>query len=352
MAGNRQHILPRFLLKGFASRIEREKIFTWVSRKGTKPFETTVENVSVEKYFYGKQGELSADGKITELEAGYARLINEIRGMGDSNQVIDPALPDFVAHLVVRTKQLRQFFRESADYLLDELTNYLSEPANLKRLLLSRPTTIEEELGRLMKNIDLPEELKEMLPALVEHYAPTLLDEGMPEFRSTLKGLMADMKQMLPKAIKEGHIKSLANHPVPETRSDSYRTLKWFVLRSQSPLILGDTGCLFEIEGQRRFKPSDDKGDQIVNIYLPIASHRLLVGTSHASVPLVDVTEVNNAIAKCAYEYFVSSTSCETVDDLTASIGLWSGLLTKNEMETLLAEIVEDIDRVPGSLGG
>ena len=34
MAGNRQHILPRFLLKGFASRIEDKKTFACVATLG------------------------------------------------------------------------------------------------------------------------------------------------------------------------------------------------------------------------------------------------------------------------------------------------------------------------------
>jgi hypothetical protein len=39
MAGVRQHILPRFLLKGFASRLDALEVFTWVFRKGGNIFE-------------------------------------------------------------------------------------------------------------------------------------------------------------------------------------------------------------------------------------------------------------------------------------------------------------------------
>jgi hypothetical protein len=56
MAGDRQHILPRFLLKGFASRIEGEKIYTWVYPRNSPPVEANIRKVGVEKHFYGKQG--------------------------------------------------------------------------------------------------------------------------------------------------------------------------------------------------------------------------------------------------------------------------------------------------------
>jgi len=68
MAGKRHHILPRFLLKGFASRVQGEGVFSVVYRKDGKPFETNIEKISVEKHFYGKEGEISADEEITDLE--------------------------------------------------------------------------------------------------------------------------------------------------------------------------------------------------------------------------------------------------------------------------------------------
>lgn len=68
MAGVRHHILPRFLLKGFASRVDNQKAFTWVCRKDGSPFEASTRDVSVEKYFYGKEGNISADEEITAIE--------------------------------------------------------------------------------------------------------------------------------------------------------------------------------------------------------------------------------------------------------------------------------------------
>ena len=65
MAGVRQNILPRFLLKGFASRLEAQEVFTWVFRKGRNIFEANIKNVAVEKHFYTQVANTSVDDEIT-----------------------------------------------------------------------------------------------------------------------------------------------------------------------------------------------------------------------------------------------------------------------------------------------
>jgi hypothetical protein len=344
MAGKRQHILPRFLLKGFASRVQDEKVFTWVFRKGGSPFETATENVSVEKHFYGKQGELSADDEITNLEGGYAQLVDTLRGEKDATQVNDPRIADFIAHLIVRTKQLRESFRESAEYVLEQFSDYLSDFDNFKQLVVRNPKLVREELVKILKDIPVPDWQKGMLLELMELHASTLMDEQKSELEKMIQSLFEEVKSILPKAFREGHIKSLAKNPVPKPRADEYRELKWFVRETSRPLILGDIGCLFEIVGERRFKPIDDKGDNIKNIVLPVSSQKLLVGTSFSFVPQIDIKVLNTAIAKCSYEYFVSSESPPEKVALAVSIGSWSGILSKKEKEQLLSEIIHDVE--------
>jgi Protein of unknown function (DUF4238) len=65
MAGRRQHTIPRFLLKGFASKTAGKEVFLWLYRQDTDAIETNIKNVSAEKDFYGKAGELSVDDQIT-----------------------------------------------------------------------------------------------------------------------------------------------------------------------------------------------------------------------------------------------------------------------------------------------
>jgi hypothetical protein len=347
MAGVRQHILPRFLLKGFASRVQGEKVSTWVFRKGENPFETKTENVSVEKHFYGKEGEINADDKITNLEGGFAWLIDELRGKSHGSVVFDPTIADFAAHLSIRTKQIRESFRESAEFLLDQVTEYLSDPHNLKRLLLNNPEVLKEELCKRLEDIPAPQWQKDLLFQLIEINLPALIEGRSPELQKVLQDTVAEVKSIFPKAFREGHIKSLAKNPIAKPRADEYSNLKWFVCQAEHPIILGDTGCLFEVAGERRFKPIDDKGDKIINIFLPISSRKYLIGTTYSVVPQVDIKTLIQATARCSYEYFICSESCPEKAALAASIGTWAGIVSKKELEQLLTEIISDMESGP-----
>ena len=74
MAGKRQHTIPQFLLKGFASRKSRDEVFVWMHRKDGTVIEVNIKNVSVGKDFYGKD----ADDEITKVEGSFGALMNEL----------------------------------------------------------------------------------------------------------------------------------------------------------------------------------------------------------------------------------------------------------------------------------
>jgi hypothetical protein len=347
MAGKRQHVLPRFLLRGFASRTDGKKTFVWVYRKLQEPFETTVENVGLEKHFYGKSGELSADDVITNLEGGYANLVSALRATADGDEVCDARVPEFITHLTIRSKQLREFVRTSSEYLLEEVTSHLMDPANLKRLLLSRPERIQQELEKRLEAYDLPRNQKRLFMKRAKAYAPAMVNKQMAELQKTLTESVDEIRNVLPRAVRDGHIKSLAKDAAPETRAQTYRDLHWFIRESPVPLILGDFGCLFEVSAKRQFKPMDDMGDPIVNTFLPVSSRKMLIGTSYSTASQVDFALVNKATAKCSHEYFVASDCSAVNNKLASTIGHWAGLLTEEEVDALLPEIIADLERDP-----
>jgi hypothetical protein len=144
--------------------------------------------------------------------------------------------------------------------------------------------------------------------------------------------------------MKEGHNKVLMQNPYAEPRAREYSNLNWFVYDTESSLILGDIGCLFEVNGARRFKPISDKDDEILSIFVPISSRKLLVGTYSAIMPRIDIRALNENVARCSYEYFVCAEASEDHSRLAASIGESSGILSKDELDQLLGEIIADID--------
>jgi hypothetical protein len=95
MSGSRHHVIPRFLLKGFATEKKSGQGFSQSSNKKKKknqqfytvvyekqkahPYSSNINNVFVEKLFYGEQGEVNCDNKITEQEKTYSRAIDQLR---------------------------------------------------------------------------------------------------------------------------------------------------------------------------------------------------------------------------------------------------------------------------------
>lgn len=338
MAGARQHTLPRFLLKGFASRLKGEEVFTWVYRKGAIPFEANILKVGVEKHFYGKEGEISVDDEITRLEGDYAQLLSELRGLDNRSAVSDPRVAEFVAHLTARTKHLRDSFRESIEYLLDEMHSYLSNFNNLKKLLLSDPDLLREELEKALDQYPVTEQQKAIARKRAPQMLPAFLNTQKDDLGGLVETYMAAIREVMPRAMKEGHIKSLAKNLIPPTRAGDYGRMRWFVRRTERPIILGDCGCLFETGGARRFTPLDDKDDDLVNIYLPISSDRVLIGTRYSTAQPMNVKVINKAIAKCSREFFVCSESSADKASLQLSLGAWAALFTDEQREQLIRE--------------
>lgn len=240
MAGNRQHILPRFLLKGFASRVKREKIYTWVYSRNRTPIEVDIRKVSVGRHFYGRQGELSVDGEITDFEGEYAPFLAELRMCKESVEICDERIANFVTHLVVRTKHFRDSFRESTEYLAELIRQYFSDFNNLKRAMLENYEMIRDNIEQGFR--DHPQLLpyKKFLIPLLPKLFLNYIDNNKDELNKFCQDYFDMIKKLAPKSMKEGHIKGLIQSLTPELRVEDYKSLRWFIYNFNELLILGD----------------------------------------------------------------------------------------------------------------
>lgn len=344
MAGVRHHILPRFLLKGFASKTVGEEVFTWVHRKGGNIFETNIKNVAVERYFYGKAGDLNVDDEITDIERGFAILLDELRHREDGYEVTDPRLADFVTHLSSRTKHLRDSLIDTSEVLLITLTSHISDPRNFERWAADyyrrHPEVVKKAFKDALQKMQttrpqrliLRRQLAKMgVESLISHM-------DLSQEAQIFQAAAAQVIEKLPSIVRNGHIKALAKSLIPEARVEQYRSLRWRVFKSPGPFILGDIGCLFEVEG--KFVSSTGKDDELKNVFLPIARNALLVGTPLISHPKVSVEAVNEAIAKSSREFFICSESSSRAEVLLDILGEDSEILSADEIHQLVREVI------------
>ena len=339
MAGIRQHILPRFLLKGFASQVQGKKIFTWVYRKDRKAFEASLNRVSVERYFYGEAGEDTADDKITSLESRYSVIIDDLRKRGDGTEIFDPRLGEIIAHLCIRTKHLRDSLRESSEYLIEKIQDYVSEPGNIKKLVLNRPDLMKETIEKNLDAYKIPPDSRNLVSSLVKQMLPSILESQEPEFRGLLQTITAEMVKMVPNSVRDSHIKALEQSPVPEPRAEDYKKLRWFVCESDEPLILGDCGCLFETEVIGKFKTLTELSKKLANVFLPIASNRVLLGSSKPPPPKIDFRIINQAAAKFSKDFFVSASQSSILEGYSGLIGIEAGIISTEELDRMTGDL-------------
>lgn len=180
MSGPRQHYLPRFLMKGFASRIKKKiKYYTWVYARDREPYETNSINIGLETYFYGKTTEPLVDDAITKEEITYSEILDKLRNY-ETTCPLDNHFPEeFITHLVIRSRHLRRSFQEAGDLIIDIASKHLANPDNVYKLLsnivINKPELIEQELREKLKETLHPEDTKdEIVKYAISHISKLL----------------------------------------------------------------------------------------------------------------------------------------------------------------------------------
>lgn len=345
MAGRRHHTIPQFLLRGFVSSARGRDVRTWLYRKGAVPVEVNIINVAAEKDFYGTRDESDLDDRITTLESGFASLVNGLRSTSIGAEPLrDSRIAQLVTHLTMRTRALRQAAISMTTEMTDGLREHLAQP-ELLRAELRKKLGKREMLGIVRKYLAeegrSPVEIERLLIRIGPQAIAAMerfLDEYAQEGATVLDDTMRESIKGLPESMRSHFIEALSNNLDGGARAQAYARLNWFSVAVGEPLILGDSVCVFETNGQRPFQPIDDETSQTKSILLPISADRLLVGTAADKVPSIDSRVVGDACARCSLEFFVSAEPV-TNPGLHNLIGSWAGILSADETRTLLEDV-------------
>lgn len=332
----RQHILPRFLLKGFSSKIVGKNIQACVYRKGGKVFETNITNIAVERNFYGKEGGVSVDDEITKQEGDFALLLEKLRTCKIHEEVHDSRIADFITHLAIRNKHLREGFRESSEFVITDLSKKLSDFDNIKLLLLNDPKTMKAILNKIFTTTSVPRAQRRLALRKPFPIISKLLDQNEVKYLQIIRPMWKLIVTSIPEWTKDGHIQALLKEPLPEPRTGAYRQLHWYIYEVEKPLVLGDVGCYFETSGNRRYLSITGRKDRISKALLPISSKRILVGAPSHRRPRVDPDVINTESAKLSREFFVYSQKTQGAEKLALLIGENADIISKDELKSIV----------------
>ncbi len=368
MSGKRHHIVPRLLQKGFASRIQGKTVLTWLYNKktGVSKTDLSTKDIMVSENFYGKKGSLNVDDEITNIEEKkLTPLINSLRNMGCNFAESRNEIAELIAHFSIRTKFIRKSFETASSKMLKGIRDIATDEHTIENVFLNPPPTFIKEQADVFLSDPKNKEFLEPALQIFELFGITknqvgdLLseitsselknEETKDEFKKIIQGQFADAIDkscdLIPNSIREGHIKSLSKNAIPLTRVEKYKQLNWNVYEVESPLILGDVACIFREEGDNLFKSSCDI-DKTGQIYLPISSNQILIGTLESEEIETSVKILNESTAKCSYEQFICSEKTQDKIGLIELIGINSYLASDEEIEFELDDIRNNLEKI------
>lgn len=303
MAGNRQHFIPRFLQRGFSNE-KNGKYFTNWYRKDCFKENMIVENIGLGNKFYSHYGDSIVDKKITENETySYSRILNSLVG-GTYNLDNRKDLAEFIYHMEIRTKNLRENMIDSWAYFGEQLKKILLDKQTLIDYFQKNPKVIKESLQNELNKLPIPASLHGQYDSMffdniqlwLPNAAETILSILVPKFEQ-------EIISKIPEIVKKVQLDVLISSE--GNKSNIYKNMHYRVLKTKQPLILGDSIVIFEVFGGRKFKPFYECNDDLKCIYVPLDSYSLLYATPNLEdKPNVD--DINKAIAQCSFDFFIS----------------------------------------------
>jgi len=338
MSGTRQHFLPKFILKGFSSKFHNSNYFVWVYRKESEPYETNIVNVAVQKNFYSIKNNSYIDDLITKEENKFSNLVKYLRSLKNNFDITGDSeilnIAELISHLEIRTRNIREALLDSSNLVLEESLIFFQNPENRKKFVsIQMEKAINLQLLKLSiplyKSANIKAQMKKELQPKIELQSSYFFNNVLPNLSNEMTNI-----------VKQGHLRAFNREISPQIRQKEYKKLKWrLIFNENENLIMGDCGILTEVESEKRFVLLWNKEEKVKNIFFPISSQHLLVGSKLNSTYHLDTYHFNEEISKLSREFFISAKNEPSLRTFANNIGLHSQLNTKNEMLEICDEL-------------
>ncbi|HCQ8774606.1 TPA: hypothetical protein OMH15_004513 [Escherichia coli] len=297
-----------------------------------------VENIGLENKFYSHYGDSSVDKKITENETySYSRILNSLVD-GTYNLGNRKYLAEFIYHMEIRTKNLRENMIDSWAYFGEQLKNRLLDKGTLIDYFQRNPKTIKELLQNELNKLPIPASLHEQYNSMFFDNVQLWLPNAAEKILSTLvPKFEKEIISKIPEIVKKVQLDVLVSSE--DKKSNIYKNMHYKVLKTNQSLILGDSIVIFEVSGERNFKPFYESNDDLKCIYIPLDSYSLLYATPNPEdKPNVD--GINKAIAQCSFDFFISKFHSDECQIFRSEIGKNAFIVTTEYIDEILSKII------------
>lgn len=345
MAGSRHHVIPQFMLRGFASHAKGEAVYTWVHRKGSTPFNPNVLNVAVESEFYTNDGSSEVDDLVTAGEGDFGLTVHRLRTTGDLASVAATDVARLIAHLEVRTRHLRTNFEAMATSILGQVLAFVEDEVKLTGFILREmkkdPDLLAREAEKDLREKGIPAKKAAQLVRSLRPQMDRIVRLKMPE---AVRGIGVNFRRFVTERpdgvrpnVRAAQLRALKNDIAPKAKVALYSDMEYTLLRMpEKNLPLGDSVVVAHVDSPRKYKSFVSSDDPLIGIYLPIAPGLAVCGRPRGvGVASIDLPF---AVAQCANELFVSHRRGGDFDALHQRIGERSVLYSDAEIGEILSD--------------
>jgi len=343
----RQHYIPRFLLKGFASREKNDEKYTYVFTKDAKAYETNIINIGIEKYFYNSQNNHKTDDAVTVYEDKHVPFVSDLRTLNETTKVDSQKSLAFIVHMFKRTKHTRESIAEFQKNAFNVIQNSFSSGANSQQRFAHFLKTNRDDIAELMKeklskqywhlsSIQLDAQIQIQLGKIIKDPS-----QAPQEFFTFFQEVFNRLKNDAPEISKLGQNSALLNEKVKDNYFRLENSFEWRVFFSDSPnYILGDVGPIGRSKSENDYKTLIPKGQNLEEIVLPISDKHLLVGGYPKNFPSeYNANSINKAIASLSKFFFVSTRNNEKIEELVSIIGSSADAFDDNDRTKMYHKI-------------
>lgn len=325
------HFLPRFFLRHFASRTRRRHAYAFLFRVGQIPVEVNTGNVGKVRDFHGDPRTSDLEVQVSHLEASYARLLETLIAKREVLEADRSLVAEFVTHLLVRTRHVREGVGDAFDSLLHFFGGVLDEITNdqirteLRKAMEANPT-MAQRLSTLSAA-----QRDAVLNSVFDHldydWARKAIGEHFREYRSAI-----DVRDIMAEA-HQGALAKRLPHLSETERAAALREIHWHVqLSTGPPLILGDVVAIARASGSPLFSNAVMVDWPPELICMPLSPQHLLVGCTAGPPPQIASEDANIAFAELSREFFVSRQKTDDENRYFCALGKRSSLIPASDL--------------------
>lgn len=350
-ARERNHYIPRFLLKRFASRRNGKKSWVIQIDKSGLVVEPSTADVAVASYFYG-QPETGVEDMLGEEETAFREILQKVSDGQDPNTLAQE-LKEHLWQMVIRTKSIRDQFVDAGTTLVSQVIDTFSTQEARDTLV----DYVNKNFETLMETeiiAKLPRDQRPMARLMLRR--PEAKAAAIQSMVSRMPVSMAAFRQIwseggrnkLERSAQDGQVRGIKNVIENNIVPDTFAPSTWMLLKSDSEdVVLGDVG-VFGRDIQGKCGPLIQLGRDWDQLYLPISRSEVLVASKRIPAVFMVPDEINAASARLSTRFVYSAVDTPAVRNLIPIIGADAEIISAAEISGLVTEGMTELKLNPG----